>query len=197
MNLVFRLFLAFNSTSMILLVYAVKKAITINHILEKLKIDWLATVFVKYTFGHSFGISIFLYFTTLVVLSWFSVWLSRFLLDWPIKIKADNKPVIISIQLVNYNYLPSYLGYFFVSLGVDNFQILIPIYIILFIFTLVSQSQYFNPIILLLRYNVYSVTTVNNVSIVVISKQKLKDPMTTEFENLKKINDFTFIDQEI
>ena len=64
----------------------------------------------------------------------------------------------------------------------------------LFVFTFLSQTLYFNPLFLIFRYHFYYLTTTNEIKIFVITRRILKAPKETEFEKLKRINDFTFID---
>jgi hypothetical protein len=96
--------------------------------------------------------------------------------------------------LANNNFLPTYLGYFFVSLGVEDTSTLIVVFLIIYIFTFLSQTLYFNPIFLLFGYHFYFIKTSGNVKIFLITKKQLKTPGDDEFENLRRINNYTFIE---
>jgi hypothetical protein len=103
---------------------------------------------------------------------------------------------IISIDLVNSSFLPSYLGYFFVALSVPRLETAIIIFVLLFIFTFFSASPYFNPIFLVLGYNFYQVETSRNTKILIISKSQIRRPEDAQFHHLYKVNNFTFIEKD-
>ena len=181
-NLLFRLFLTFNATSLILVVYLVKSQKTL-HFLHPL----LENVphFVSYA----------IYFCIPVLLTFFRLLLSRKLIDESIEAE-QGVSAIKEIEQANNAYLPSYLGYFFVALSVPNCDTLIFIFAILFLFTFLSQTLYFNPLFLIFGYHFYYLTTATNIKIFLITKKELKDPSKLNFPKLKRINDFTFIDKE-
>jgi hypothetical protein len=107
------------------------------------------------------------------------------------------KEHIKEIELANNSFLPSYLGYFFVALGIVDVDTLLIVFFILFIFTFLSQTLYFNPIFLVFGYHFYFLKNVNDVKIFLISKKQLKKPNDVDFNQLKRINHYTFIDLEI
>src|SRR5690606_38431226 len=102
---------------------------------------------------------------------------------------------IVEVEQANNAFLPSYLGYFFVALSVNNSETLIFVFSILFIFTFLSQTLYFNPLFLFFGYHFYNISTVNKVKLFIITKQKINQPEEVEFQKLKRINNFTFIDK--
>lgn len=104
---------------------------------------------------------------------------------------------IVQIKQANNAYLPSYLGYFFVALSIPNSQTFIFVFLILFVFVYFSQTQYFNPIFLLLKYHFYFVTTEDNSENIIISKRILKSPKQVKFNKLRRINYYTYIDEEV
>jgi hypothetical protein len=107
-----------------------------------------------------------------------------------------NKGDIIGVEYANDAFLPSYLGYFFVALDIPNFETFYFVYPIIFLFTFLSQTLYFNPLFLLFNYHFYNLTTENNIRIFMITKLKFKDPKNIEFIRASRINDFTYIDNE-
>ncbi|MEG2018247.1 MAG: hypothetical protein RR128_07300 [Clostridium sp.] len=102
----------------------------------------------------------------------------------------------IDVEQANNTFLPSYLGYFFVALSVTSVETFIFIYAMVFIFTFVSQTLYFNPIFLLFGYKFYYITTKDNVKVFIISKKIIKTTRNLQFQSLRRINDFTFIDEQ-
>lgn len=101
---------------------------------------------------------------------------------------------IEEVELASHSFLPNYLGYFFVALSVPNVTTLIYIYAVIFVFTHLSKALSFNPLFLLLGYQFYFVTGEDGTKIFLITKQKMKSYLDAELNNLRRINDFTFID---
>jgi len=190
MNILFQLLLTFNATSLIWVVYFIKSHSTIDQIFWNIKLNQASAIAASIPnwMGYLFVICIPIIGTII------SLKLARYL-DSDELVKVDNAhPVIQEIELANNTFLPSYLGYFFVALSVPDFSTLIAIYGILFLFTYYSQSLYFNPLFLLFGYQFYYLKRVNNIRIFAITKQPFKDPSTIEFEDIKRINDYTFLD---
>lgn len=181
-TLLFRLFLTFNATSLILVVYLVKTQTVLN-------ILWWRLANLPHFVSYS------IYFLIPVVLTFLSLLISKWLANDSIE-KENGVSAIKEIEQANNAYLPSYLGYFFVALSVPYYDTLIFVFAILFLFTFLSQTLYFNPLFLLFGYHFYYLTTANNIKIFLITRKKLKDPGKREFPKLKRINDFTFIDKE-
>ena len=96
--------------------------------------------------SHLFGILLLI---IPVFLSWLSLALSRFL--------GAESPVVNckEFNLADGEFLPIYLGYFFVSVGVSEHFTMAVVYLIVFVFTFLSQTQYYNPIYLLFGYHYY------------------------------------------
>ena len=182
MNLIFRLFLAFNSTSLILVVYLIKKG-------------KLLTSFFPCLPDMPHFVSYFCYILVGVILTYISLLFSNWL-DFDSVESEKGESTIKEIELANNSFLPSYLGYFFVALSVPNFETLIFVFGILLLFTFLSQTLYFNPMFLLFGYHFFYLTTHNDIRVFLITKKKLKNPSTINFPSLRRINDFTFIDTE-
>lgn len=181
-NFLFRIFLTFNATSLIIVVYFVKEQEVLNHLHTSLT---HIPAFVSYT----------AYFLIPMVLTFVSLRLARFLDSDSIE-SEKGVSAIKEVEQANNAYLPSYLGYFFVALSVPYCDTLIFVFAILFLFTFLSQTLYFNPLFLIFGYHFYYLTTQNDIKIFMITKKILKDPSTIQFPQLKRINDFTFIDKE-
>lgn len=181
-NFVFRLFLTFNATSLIIVVYLIKSQITLNNI--SLYIECMPDY-----------ISYMIYFVVPILFTSLSLLMAYKLANDSIE-SQNGKSAIKEIEQANNAYLPSYLGYFFVALSVNHSETLIFIFAILFLFTFLSQTLYFNPLFLIFGYHFYYLMTENNIKIFLITRKKLKDPSKLEFPKLKRINDFTFIDKE-
>ncbi|QBA21478.1 hypothetical protein EU348_09830 [Chryseobacterium indologenes] len=172
MKYLYQLFLAFNSTWLIAVVFLVKEKYELNFI-EKFSMYYSWVIFILIPI-------------ILTILS--------FLIA--MKLPKDNlqRNSVMEIELANNNFLPTYLGYFFVSLGVNDIPTLVVVFLIIYIFTFLSQTLYFNPIFLLFGYHFYFVKTSANIKIFLITKRKLKTPGNDNFNNLRRINDYTFIE---
>ena len=181
-NLLFRLFLTFNATSLILVVYLVKSQIVLNGIHP-------------FVINMPHFVSYIIYFMIPILLTYLSLLFSNKLADDSID-NEQGTSAIREIEQANNAYLPSYLGYFFVALSVPHCDTLIFVFAILFLFTFLSQTLYFNPLFLVFGYQFYYLTTVNSVKIFLITKEKLKAPNNISFSKLKRINDFTFINKK-
>lgn len=169
--MLYRLFLTFNSTSWMLIIYAIKSKWTINGIpvcvMDVLLI--LASIF----------------------LSKISICLSKYL-------SKDNLYQCEEFNLADNEFLPVYLGYFFVSLSIGDFYTLIFLFMIVFIFTFLSQTQYFNPLFILFKYHYYHVLTSAGTKIFIIYKGKIiRNKQEMSFECLFRINDTTFIGESL
>jgi len=180
MNLIYKLLLTFNSTSLLLVIFWIK---------EQYLIQW-TSISPKLNNIPDF-VSYGLYFLMPILLTLFSLWLAKFLDDDSIELSK-----VVEVEQANNAFLPSYLGYFFVALSVSNIETLGYIFCILFIFTYFSQTLYFNPLFLLFKYQFYYITTSNKVKVFVITRKSLKKPSKIDLPKLKRINDFTFVDKE-
>ena len=105
---------------------------------------------------------------------------------------------IIDISLANDSYMANYLGYFFVALSLSkDWVILGVVYAIVFVFTYKSQSLFYNPLFLLFGYNFYYIHDQEGMKVFVISKKKdIRSCENLSFSRVRKVNDFTFIDEE-
>lgn len=172
MNFIFKLFLTFNATSTMIVVYLIKERYYFL-CLEKLPI-WVSYI-------------VFLLIPPLLTL--ISLWVRRLLST------DDINYELLNVEEANNAFLPSYLGYFFVALGVESTEAMIFVYLIVFVFTYLSQTLYYNPLFLLFGYKFYYITTVNNVRLFIISKKDINTTKGIVFPKLRRINNTTFIDE--
>jgi len=179
-NFLYRLLLAFNSTSLIIVVFLVKEKTTINW---SANLSWIPSY-----------ISYIIYFCIPVVLTYLSLLLSRFLATDSLE-KDNDTSKVLEIEQANNVFLPSYLGYFFVALSVPYCETLVWVFFILFVFTFLSQTLYFNPLFLLFGYKFYYLTSINKVKMFVITRESLKSPLDIDLPYLRRINNFTFVDK--
>lgn len=169
MNFIYKLLLTINATSWMGIIYAIKEEWTIGRIPV-----WL------------FGLILLM---IPVVLSIISLLLTK-------KFGKETLSDCVEISLADGEFLPVYLGYFFVSVGVAEDLTMLIVFVIVFIFTFISQTQYFNPILLLFGYHYYHILTKNGTKIFVIKKGNVaRKASELSIENLRRINDTTFIER--
>ena len=168
MNFIFKFLLTLNATSWMLIVYAIKE-------------KW--SIFcIPYWAFH-------LILVAVVILLSLGVLLMS---------KCFGKEYLSCCEefsLADNEFLSVYLGYFFVSLSISDIYTMIAVYLIVFVFTFLSQTQYFNPIYLLLVYHYYHILTPAGTRVFVIKYGKvIRNKNNLELKNLRRINDTTFIE---
>ena len=119
-------------------------------------------------------------------------------LQYVIRFKeANDTAQVESIQPVENEIIPTYLGLFVIMLGLGELTFLYQIVVIVLIFLiwwiLMERSYYFN-LIWLLSYRYYRVTDKNgNVFIIYSKKKDVKE--TGTIKGLVRINNFTFLEK--
>ena len=168
-NVLFRMFLTINATSLLLLVYLVQKG--------------------QSALGLPNPLAYLIYFFIPVALTSLSLLVSA-------KLGSDEfkKGSIVSIEYANNRFLPIYLGYFFIALVVGSYETFAFVFAAIFIFTFLSQALYFNPFLLLFGYKFYAVKTKNGVSLFLISRHDYKRPGDIEIAKARRVNNYTFIE---
>lgn len=99
-----------------------------------------------------------------------------------------------NLELANSNFLPSYLGYFFVAVSITRMDTFLLVYGLTVLLVMLSQSMYYNPLLLILRYNFYHATDENGTRLFLITRKKIRTIQTEGFTKLKRINDVTYIE---
>ncbi len=167
LNCLFRIVLTVNATSWLLVIYGVK---------EKWEIGIIPF----------WGTTIFL-LAIPILMTFVSIWLAHFLGNDEV---SECKECI----LADNEFLPVYLGYFFVALSINSIYTLIIIYMIIFLFTFLTQALYFNPLFILMGYHFYHIITGSGTRIFVIAKGRIiKNASDVDLDDLKRINDTTYI----
>lgn len=92
------------------------------------------------------------------------------------------------------DFLADYLGYFFIGIGVEDVGILFLMYFIIYIFTFTSQSKLFNPLLLLLGYKYYNITTLEGTKLFLISRKSFRNASEVDLNGLRRINNMSYID---
>ena len=178
MEHIFKFVLTLNSLLLSLMVFLIKEGSIINSLHP-------------YFSNLPDIISYIIYFSVVVTLTWLSIYLINFL-----GTDTMDAGSISVIEPANDAFLPSYLGYFFVALSIPNIEVFIYVFGIICIFIFHSRISYFNPIFFLFRFNFYNIINNKNIKVLLITRKQLKEPKNVAFMNLKRINNYTFMDME-
>lgn len=173
----FKILLTLNSLCLFGAVFLINKNVDFLH--------WLLPD--KYIFSEH--ISYLVYFIISIGFARFTIWIVSFL-DGDI----ISKGTITFIEPANGIHLPVYLGYFFVALSINDFDVFAYIFAILCLFSFLAETLYFNPLYLLFGYHFYYATSNKNIKVLIITQQNFKDPKLVQFKTIKRINNFTFMD---
>lgn len=167
-NFFYKLLLTFNSTSWVIVIYGIKDKWAINDCPY-----WIVSI-------------------ALLIIPVLTSFISTFCFRG---LSKDNITKCSEIENANNSFIPTYLGYFFVGLSIDDLYLLIFVYAIIFVFTFISQGQYFNPIYLLFGYKFYNVLTNNGTRLFIITRRNIRNIDESSFPILRRLNATTFIEQ--
>lgn len=168
-DILYKLLLTINATSWMVIIYTIKEG-------------WAPRPLPLLVFG------IFLLLIP-VVFSLLSIYFAKFLDD-------DALLKCQEYSLADNEFLPTYLGYFFLSVSITETSTMIVVYLIVFVFTYLSQTQYFNPLYLLFGYHYYHILTPLGTRVFVIARGKvIRNKENISFEHLKRMNDTTYIER--
>lgn len=125
----------------------------------------------------------------IILSSWITLLLSRYF-------GSESLKQCKEFSLADNEFLPVYLGYFFVSLSIADCYTMSMVYSIVFVFTFLSQTQYFNPVYLLFGYHYYHILTPRGTRVFVIKRGKvIRNNEDITFEYLRRVSDTTFIER--
>lgn len=171
MNFILRLFLTFSAVSFFVIVFLVQNDLTDQR--SKL--------------GNFYWVFYFAYILVPFILALFALVFCKLL-------SVSTLQKVTSIETSNNDFLANYLAFFFVALSVKGGAVFWLIFVMTVLFTFYSRVSYFNPVFLIFGFNFYYVHTDENVKVMVISRKRLKSPASFEAMNVKRINDYTFIE---
>lgn len=166
-NFLYKVLLTFNSTSWVIVLFGVKHKWTLWNIPHLL-----------------FGVIMLM---VPIITSVISLLLTNCF-------ENDNMSSCSEIEYASSSFIPTYLGYFFVGLSLENTTQLLIVYFIIFLFTQLSQTEYFNPIYLLFGYKFYHIKSSRGTKVFVITPRKIRNATLESFEKLKRVNETTFIE---
>lgn len=170
------------SSLLIVSLYFIKAQVT----LFSLDIIWLDTILTMFVF---LGIPL--------VLSVLFVLLTK-----AVSPNDSLRQPVQKVSSANKDYLPVYLSYFFVSLSIPGnveegiaYGVLVVFILVIWIFTSLTTTYYFNPLLLLMGYKFYNVTSNNGIQLFIISKRNIrKNETNITFPKLKKMTELVYIE---
>ena len=154
---------------------------------------WLSVIYVakeQLTFRYNIHF-IFTVISTIVValiLGSLSLTLAKYLG------KESTIITVAAVESADPTFLPIYTGYFLVAFSVSSLYQLSVASAFVFAILILTQWQFFNPTYLLKGYHCYYITTHNKIKILVMCKKELRSPDKINLNNLRRINNTTYID---
>ncbi|MCI5830168.1 MAG: hypothetical protein SPJ89_10220 [Treponema sp.] len=106
------------------------------------------------------------------------------------------EPEIISSEEINVNFIPTYLGYFFVALSFNNdikISSVTLVFLILCFFVLVGSKHFYNPLFYISGFKLYKIKTKDGFESVIYSKKEIVTGISLKNWNIHRINKFTYI----
>jgi hypothetical protein len=145
------------------------------------KTEWsIACLSSKIIFSFAIVLTIFL--------AGLSIFSTRFL-------SKDNLPKCIAIEQADNSFLSSYIGYFLIGLSVDTIQELMVVWVLIVILLYIARFQYFNAIYMIFGYHYYHATTEKGTRVFIICRKEIRNPENISFNNLRRVNDSTYIER--
>lgn len=188
MNTLFKLLLAVSATSLLPVVYLIKSKTYLfqSEMYSVLSNECWREILIK--------ISLLGYLVIPIILAGLIIFLVSYLGKDEI-----HSGEVTDVKDASGGFLPSYLGYFFVSLSIGDGEIftLCFIFILVTAFLFLSQMNYYNPIFLFLGYKFYHIHTKNGLTLLLISKELFKKSSEIDVGKVYRVNDFTFIHKRV
>lgn len=173
-NIILRFFLTLSAMSFFVIIYLIH-----NHIFPSVHCLIVESSYLFYS----------IYLIVPFCLTFCSIQISK-------KLSIDTIKSVNSVETSNNDFLSNYLAFFFVALSISNNLEFTIVFLMTLVFTFYSRVSYFNPVLLIFGYNFYYITTNENVKVMLISKEKLKQPNAIGEMRVHRINDYTFIGVE-
>lgn len=115
--------------------------------------------------------------------------------------KLPNKEEIktVNIQKIypaSENFLPTFFAYIFLGLSINNFSTLLIVYFAIVIMCYFGDMYLYNPIFYLFSYRYYYIENQKGGRILILTKKKISKGNTCDFNDIREINNHSFIDIE-
>jgi hypothetical protein len=169
LNKLYDLFNTVSVTAWIIVIYIIKEKWTFDPRIHPLIV---AVILIVLTVGAG-GLSLFL---------------TKFL-------GQDNLEKCLEIEQADVSFLRPYIGYFLIAFNVHNIYQLLVATICISVFLFLVRWQYFNVTYLFFGYHCYHVVTDTHTKIFIICRREIRTPENLRFQNLRRINNTTYIER--
>lgn len=131
------------------------------------------------------------YFVMSLALTWATTWafgrLER------LEMRTEN---IKGVEAADATFVPMYFAYVFVGVSIQSMASLAFCYALLAVICFLAQTYSFNPLFYVLGYKYYFVTNSAGRKLLVMSRRHIRLGADVEFRDLRRLNDFTYVDTE-
>lgn len=110
-----------------------------------------------------------------------------------VELKIDS---ISKVYPASENFIPTFFAYIFLGLSINNFSTLAIVFFAIVIICYFGDMYLYNPIFYLLFYRYYYVEKKNGDKILILTKKKILKGNTCDFNDIREVNDHTYIDME-
>ncbi len=142
------------------------------------------------------GIEVWLQIMVLALLSLCCFMLAIVALEITKAASTNDSAEVRSIRPIENNAMPTYIGLFVISLGINNLEpcgVLFVLFVLFIMWRRFERTCYFNPLWSLLGWYFYELQTKQDGTFFLVTQRKdLKDK--SKLENLKRINNYTFME---
>ena len=187
-----RVFYPASSLSIILLVYAANNICCLTKYLpdmQKSNIDLINSIIDVYS-NSCIVRHIVVYLFVLLVMAFLLFLATRF--EYLSKDTSEKEYQIDSLEPAERSYMPIYLSYFFVALSFKSMESLCIGFAIFYVLSLFTEAMSFNPLLRIMGYRFYNLKNTAGKQIMIIVKMDKQKNSTAKFDNLRRINEYTY-----
>lgn len=178
MELAFRLSMAFNATSLMVIVFFAKNSYTAGYFFPQ------SPFLVALPNGISYALYVFVPILLTGLLLFLCAMRGK---------DAFQESTVASVEQINGHFLPGYLDCLFIALVAGDWEMFALAYWLLFTAAYLSMGLCFIPFFLIFRFSLYRLTTTNGAVVFLMSRQKLKAPSDITIPVAYRINNYAFI----
>lgn len=103
---------------------------------------------------------------------------------------------IAKVYPASENFIPTFFAYIFLGLSINNFSTLSIVFFALVIICYFGDMYLYNPIFYLMLYKYYYVEKKDGNKILILTKKDILKGNTCDFNDIREVNDHTYIDME-
>jgi hypothetical protein len=169
LNKLYEVLNAISVTAWIVVIYAIKEKWTFDERIPPLAVSVVLTL-------------------GMIGVGALSLFLTRFL-------GKGNLEKCAEVEQADSSFLPSYIGYFLVAFSISNTHQLLVAFVFISIFIFFIRWQTFNVTYIFWKYHCYHVTTEKGTKLFVLCQREIRSTNDCIFQNLRRINNTTYIER--